>query len=164
MKIKILMLLAAFFVFLSFNGVSQTTETSKHPLLDKYYPQPKNVDTVKNIPPQSKTVIVNSQLPEKKPVAVISDTSTINKSAITPVKTTQPIPGTELVHESVLTDTTAINKSNNVAVPAPVQNSVHPRPAPQPYRGNRLGSSSRLYDTWEKNNNGAGSVTTRPKG
>jgi hypothetical protein len=32
-----------------------------------------------------------------------------------------------------------------------------------PYNDTRLGSSSPLYDTWEKNNNGAGSVTTSPK-
>lgn len=33
----------------------------------------------------------------------------------------------------------------------------------QIYRGNRLGSSSPLYDTYQKNNYGAGSVTTSPK-
>ena len=46
----------------------------------------------------------------------------------------------------------------------PVQKKIEPKGPPEPrYIDTRLGSSSPLYDTYEKNSNGEGSVTTRPK-
>ena len=53
----------------------------------------------------------------------------------------------------------AETKTSPVPVtPAPVQQT----PENTIYRDTRLGSSSPLYNTYEKNNNGAGSVTTNP--
>jgi len=64
-----------------------------------------------------------------------------------------------------ITTTTSINKTTTVTVQAPAQKiQVQPtQPPPSPYMDTRLGSSTKQYDTWEKNNNGAGSVTTSPK-
>ncbi|MEO9020556.1 MAG: hypothetical protein ABI237_10495 [Ginsengibacter sp.] len=57
-----------------------------------------------------------------------------------------------------------IDKTNQpavvpVSVNNPASNPVNTNPI---YRDTRLGSSSPLYNTYEKNSNGAGSVTTNP--
>lgn len=149
MQTKILKLFVTFIVLFSLKGFSQTTEKSKHPLLDKYYPQKQN-DTSTTVTTQT------------KPIPVVTNTSAINKAA----NTTVPLSATKLISEtkpaSAVTDTTAINKPANTIVPVPVQK-VKISPAAIPYNLNRLGSSTPAYDTWEKNNNGAGSVTTSPK-
>jgi hypothetical protein len=62
-----------------------------------------------------------------------------------------------------ISDTTAINKPSTVVVPPPAQKVYTPPPPSPPLMDTRLGSSTKQYDTWEKNNNGAGSVTTSPK-
>ena len=62
-----------------------------------------------------------------------------------------------------MTDTTAINKPTNTPVQLPIQKKVQNHAAGEPYRETRLGSSSPLYDTYEKNGYGVGSVTTNPK-
>jgi hypothetical protein len=43
-------------------------------------------------------------------------------------------------------------------------NKIHKTPAKKPmYRDTRLGSSTKKYDTYKKNDKGAGAVTTSPK-
>jgi hypothetical protein len=45
---------------------------------------------------------------------------------------------------------------------APTNNNQIPLPENQIHRDSRLGSSSPVYNTYQKNNNGAGSITTNP--
>ena len=123
-----------------------------------------------------------------KPVPVVTDTTVANKPVNTPVPPietkpeveSQPIaenkpiaeaiPASEMKPVAVETDTTSIVKpappSIIKAAPTTVtapERKVNSGPAPSLYRDTRLGSSTPQYDTWEKNNNGAGSVTTSPK-
>jgi hypothetical protein len=55
-----------------------------------------------------------------------------------------------------------VTETNASPAPATPVAPVQPTPANTIYRDTRLGSSSPLYNTYEKNNNGAGSVTTNP--
>lgn len=166
MQNKTLRLLVTFVVLFSLGGFSQTTENSTHPLLDKYYPQKKSVDTNKTVTTQINPVPVTNPMPVTKPVPVTKPAPEANLVSETkpeikqepetkPVSVTKPVPA--------VTDTTAINKPINTPVAVPVPKKVQTRPATAPYNENRLGSSTPQYDTWEKNNNGAGSVTTSPK-
>lgn len=158
MQNKKLKLLITFITLFSLRGFSQTTEKSAHPLLDKYYPKKPAVDTNKAVTNQIAPI-----QQETKPIA-----ATKIAPGTTPVPESKPIPETTPVAEAkpvtAVTDTTAINKPTTTPVPiVPVQKKVQPKPAAAPYNENRLGSSTPQYDTWEKNNNGAGSVTTSPK-
>jgi hypothetical protein len=55
----------------------------------------------------------------------------------------------------------AISKDETYPVSSPVRNYTIPA-KPHIYRDTRLGSSSPLYNTYQKNDNGAGAVTTNP--
>lgn len=151
MQNKIIKLLLTFVVLFSLQGFSQTTKKSNHPLLDKYYPQKQGTDT-------NKTIITQvNPLPETKPAPIVNTAPAVT---ITPATTTvhavTTAPAVTIIH--------TVNKPVTVTTPVPVQNKVQTQSAPAPlYMDTRLGSSSKLYDTWEKNNNGAGSVTTSPK-
>ncbi len=152
MQNKVLKLFITFAVLFSVKGFSQTTEKSEHPLLDKYYPQAKSVDTNKTVTSQINTVPLASPVSKTKP---ISQTNIAPQANLT----SQTIPA------PVVSDTT-IDIKPVVTVKA-VQATVVPRAQPKPaeplYMDTRLGSSTPQYDTWEKNSNGAGSVTTSPK-
>lgn len=163
MQNKIIALLVSFVVLFSLQGFSQTPEKSKHPLLDKYYPQKQNTtDTNKTVTTATKPV---------------PETNTAPPVAITPVVTTTPAPAvitttvpavttttTVITSPAAVTTAPAVNKPDTVTTRLPVQEKVQTQPAPTPQLfDTRLGSSSPLYDTWKKNNNGAGSVTTSPK-
>ena len=169
MRISIVKLfITAFVILFSLKGFSQTTSKSNHPLLDKYYPQ-KQTDTVKNIPPQINPTPVteNSAAPQTPSLSPpVAETKTV--TGITTAKENNSVSGTTLISNTkpalVATDTIAISKPVNVTITAPVQKKIQPvTPVSPPYNDNRLGSSTPAYDTWEKNNNGAGSVTTSPK-
>ena len=139
MRNKFFNLAVILLLLFSLQGFSQTTEKSKHPLLDKYYPQLQNNDTNKAVTTQIKPA------PETKTTPVVT-------SATVPALTTSPAMNT----------TTSINKPTTVTVQPPPVQKVPAQPGSL-YRETRLGSSTPQYDTWEKNNNGAGSVTTSPK-
>lgn len=86
------------------------------------------------------------------------------------VKTTPlniPPPETTVVAETIpssaVSDAATTTKPISTATTLPVQKIVQPRPAPGKPYDPRLGSSTPAYDTWKKNNNGAGSVTTSAK-
>jgi hypothetical protein len=182
MQHKIITLTLTFVLLFSLQGFSQVTEKSKHPLLDKYYPR--NTDTSKAVITQ-----INPE-PETKPATVPTITTTVVPAApATPVITTTGAPAkptapvmpatsepadvptvissattpTVTAKPAMTTTTTTINKPTIVAPQIPTQK-ISSQPPPPPYRDTRLGSSTKQYDTWEKNNNGAGSVTTSPKG
>ncbi|MGH2649421.1 MAG: hypothetical protein ACRDE8_17705 [Ginsengibacter sp.] len=169
--------LVTFALLFSSNVFSQAAEKSNHPLLDKYYPQA-NKDTTKAVPMPGQVTGIKSN-------TGVTDQSVINKSTNATVKASEikPLP--------VVTDTTANDKLNNKTIPLSKTNLIseikpvtavtdttltksnttlqvtvqkaQARPPSTPYIDTRLGSSTPQYDTWEKNNNGAGSVTTSPK-
>lgn len=145
------MTLPILLVLFSLNGFSQTTEKSAHPLLDKYYPRP-HTDTPKTVTPEVKPVTQTEPVTAAPAVPVPAAATAIQTPApqVTPAaaqaKVTQPVPANKAI-----ADTVTVHK-------------VQPQlPSTPPFRSTRLGSSSKLYDTWEKNSNGAGSVTTNPK-
>ncbi len=149
MKNKILKLLILFVVLFSLKSFSQTTEKSKHPLLDKYYPQKQNTDTGTKVNTQIKPVTP----PETGPPAITAVKKVTNNTLpVTENKLEKPMPGS------------TVNKPVDPAIIAPSQEKVSTKPSTGRYINTRLGSSSPLYNTYEKNSNGAGSVTTKPKG
>ncbi len=195
MENKILTFLVIFLAVFSFRAISQNTEKSKHPLLDKYYPQkseaqtntPAPVGSAQQNPVKSVATrpVNTAPIVEAKPVSPPkTDIEPKSEAPAKPVVTTAvsaPIPVTaskgtqsietqsvagkpELVPISkAITDTTAANKPVNPAAVSTAQKPLQGRPSAVPLRTTRLGSSSPLYDTYEKNNNGAGSVTTGNK-
>ena len=56
-----------------------------------------------------------------------------------------------------------VNKNNEKIISYSNENKIQDKPASQSiYYDTRLGSSSPLYDTYEKNDYGAGAITTNP--
>jgi len=144
MQYKISLLLVTLIVLFSLQDFAQTTPKSEHPLLDKYYPRPK-ADTPKTVATPIKSV------PETKPAPAVVTVPAVTAPAV--VTSPAAVVTAPVVNKPV-TDTTR----------DPIQKKVQTQPVPgHPYRDTRLGSSTSAYDTYEKNNNGAGSVTTSPK-
>ena len=158
MQNKMIPLLLILTVLFSLHGFSQTTEKSDNPLLDKYYPRAQVVDTNK---------AVGTQITSSSQTKPISATS-INTSPKKLIVTTTPADTTtrsvenisSITTQSTVTSTTAVNTPTTVTRDVPVQTTAPSGPL---YRETRLGSSTPQYDTWQKNANGAGSVTTSPK-
>jgi len=183
MQYKMLKLFVTFFVLFSIKGFSQNTEKSEHPLLDKYYPHKQNAEAGKTVTVDTKPAFVPTPapLPAPKPITKtvpsLQDTTGTIKPIISnePVATNTPIisnsPAIETKTLPSVADTTSINKpivTNKpinavVQTPVPLQQKVVTHPPSSSYMDTRLGSSTPAYDTWTKNNNGAGSVTTSPK-
>ncbi len=177
-------LVATCLLLFSLQGFSQTPDKSEHPLLDKYYPQQKKfIDTNKVISAQIKPVTEVKISPAIKTVSapklpVINPAVTVAPVVMpapaeaiatpvvnTPVETTTPsvtnLPA--VTTTSAITNAPVVNRPVIVIPPNPVQKKVQPQHKDPPYIDTRLGSSSPLYDTYEKNANGTGSVTTSPK-
>ncbi|MEO6220894.1 MAG: hypothetical protein ABIO81_10730 [Ginsengibacter sp.] len=141
MKNKIMPLIISC-VLISFSALSQTPEKSSHPKLDSFY-----------------------KLKQNSRAAIVSDTSAAPIANPGTVK--NPIisnnPAASLPSPSKVTFNN-IKPTNNVTQQNQPQQPVQTMPAQKPvYRDTRLGSSSKMYDTYEKNNNGAGAVTATPK-
>lgn len=157
-----LALLFIFVVLFSLHGFSQTSEKSTHPLMDKYYPPKKSVNTNTILPDQPRPAPETRVVANTKPAEVPADTAIVITPVINIVKSeTKAMPVEKTVN--AVTDSIAINKPANTIVAEPVQKKTEAKPEAAPYRPTRLGSSSRLYKTWETNNDGAGSVTTGSK-
>ena len=144
-------------VFFSLHGFSQATDPTEHPLLDKYYPRAQVVDTNKTVgtqitsSSQTKPVpgtSINTS-PKRLVVTTVAADTTTRSAETIPSMTTKP----------AITTTTVVNTPATIVRIVPVQQA----PPSQPYIDRRLGSSTPQYDTWEKNANGAGAVTTSPK-
>lgn len=172
MQHKIRKLTFAFVVLLSVQGFSQTTD-SKHPLLDKYYPQAKSTDTNNATTSQIKTVPEAQPVTERKPIVATQPVSAtkpfVEAKPVEETKTEPAITTTTSVPVATpqsalpaIPSTTVINRPAIASPEFPAQKPTG-RPATSPYRETRLGSSTKQYDTWEKNSNGAGSVTTSTK-
>ncbi|MEO6638018.1 MAG: hypothetical protein ABIN25_07060 [Ginsengibacter sp.] len=124
-------------------------------------PQPAPVATTTVSAP-----INNATLPVEKIATgtILRDTLTINKT----IPETVPQPETQIVAETIpslnTTNVPVTNQPVVTGVLVPAQKVIQPRPASTtPMMDTRLGSSTPAYDTWKKNNNGAGSVTTSVK-
>lgn len=168
MQNKIIKLLAIFVILFSLHGFSQTTEKSSHPLLDKYYPRKQNVDTNKTAPTQVNPIPETTTQPTVTTQPPATITTTVPSETKGPViSTTTPLTTNPIVTPTpVATPVPVVEKPDTIAAKIPpAQKIIRPQsaPPPPPYMDTRLGSSSKLYDTWEKNNNGAGAVTTSPK-
>jgi hypothetical protein len=157
MQHKTLALLFVFVVFFSLHGFCQTTEKSTHPLMDKYYPPKKKPEPNIIVPSQPKADPETRAAIETKPVQLRADTATV----ITPVINTDQSE-TKVMPVETPTDSIVVNKPVET-IAEPVEKKTETKSGSTPYRPTRLGSSSRLYKTWETNNNGAGSVTTGSK-
>lgn len=83
----------------------------------------------------------------------------LNKTTAEPVTTAVNRP----VSNTTVSQSPQINKTDNLMTPVP-ETPVATVPAPQNsvYQDTRLGSSSPEYNTYKKNDKGAGSVTTNP--
>lgn len=176
-------------VFFSMNGFGQadtTKKTSDHPLLDKYYPQPKVTPVAKNPVIKSTGVEQKSVMaaPKIKPQPIEEKRLTFPTPVNRPEIASAPVKKDSVAVEKeipvmtpvstgiVITDSKlAVPGSDSAKIVKPIiaTATVTPPPAQKPpkpeagYKRNRLGSSSPLYNTYEKNANGAGSVTTLPK-
>jgi hypothetical protein len=185
MQRKVILMISSSLLVFSLQGFSQTTTPAKslHPKMDKYYPQAQKTEMIRNpdtivVTAPSKPITTTTNAPVMTTAPVATDNMVQPKPSVTPTIPQAPepeMPTTSAVTSipvsvdtanSPTTSSTTISKPSTVTVNAPVQ-----KPAPQPAPGvtpsslftTRLGSSSPQYDTWKKNSNGAGSVTTNPK-
>ncbi|MEP7253795.1 MAG: hypothetical protein ABI683_15485 [Ginsengibacter sp.] len=131
-------------LLISFSALSQTSDSATHPKLSAF-----------------RQLKANSQAANDSAVAasMTATNNVIDNSATTPAAPAA---------------TTGISKKTNAPTaivnnPAPVTR-IQEQPAPvatpqqaHVYIDTRLGSSTPQYDTYKKNNYGAGSVTTSPK-
>ncbi len=179
---KIIKLPVLLLLLFSSNGFAQTTP-SLHPKMDKYYPQAQktqvldnNADTSALIPAPARPVTQASPAPSVT-TAPVSQNSVVNSAPA--VKPNIPAPAESETPPAVTStpvtiapSNTMVNNSTTVKTPAavtlnkPVQQVVPQSTTPFDPASlftTRLGSSSPQYDTWQKNDNGAGSVTTHSK-
>lgn len=154
-------LLVYFLLIFSLQSFSQTTEQSTHPLMDKYYPPKSKTDTIQ-IVNEAKPATMNKITTEIKPVESPADISTVESSTNTTVSPEAIVTPVNNPQQNV-TDSVVAVKPSVPEILEPVQKKTEAKPESTPYRSTRLGSSSRLYKTWETNNSGAGSVTTGQK-
>ena len=181
MKCKLILLVGFLLIVFSMQSFGQDSAfKSSHPKMDKYYPRPQKTQELNNNAESftsAKPITPTSQAP------VMATAPASNNKVVSPAPTvianTPPTQEPQIQTAPAITSTTVsveppntnINSSNSVSAPAtvivttPVQKIVPQPKAPPspPYMDTRLGSSSPQYDTWEKNNNGAGSVTTQSK-
>lgn len=135
--------------------LSQDTAHTK--LVDKYYPKSNQVTPE----PQTKTADLN--------LAPISRNQPLNNSATSQ----KPVIKNEPISKPVNPQSTVAAVPAPVSEPEPVNIIQTPAPTPAPatiaatipdalpvYRDTRLGSSEPQYDTYKKNDYGAGAVTT----
>ncbi len=146
MKHKIAPLIMSF-VLISFSALCQTTENTSHPKLDAFRKLKQNSQAANDsIAAASTTAASNlTTSPNPEPVAP----STTGKIGTNPNLSPTPVANITPATTTVVTK-------------APEQSAVS-QPKPHIYMDTRLGSSTKQYDTYEKNNYGAGSVTTSPK-
>ena len=147
MKNKIMALMISG-ILISFSALSQTTEKSSHPKLDALFPHAPNT-TVANI----------ADSMQAPPTNIVTNNNTLPSNNI---PGTTVAPATNIVTGSNIKPVSTITYQEKPQQQQP-QQQVQARTEKGLYIETRLGSSTKQYDTYEKNNNGAGSVTTSPK-
>lgn len=173
------------FALFSIEATSQIIDTVKsaHPKMDKYYPQPLKThivyaaDSNSANPASPVTQVQPTPSMTKAPVTqntVVSPAPRVKQTLPAAVEPeTPPAPAVTSTPVSVEPSNTTVTNSNTVIAPpvVTVNKPVQPRPAPQASTyvdpaslfTTRLGSSAPQYNTWKKNDDGAGSVTTQSK-
>lgn len=163
------------------SNIAFCQDTSHTKLLDKYYPKSEATTVEPNIAPMSRNVPLNNGALQQKPAiqnSPVSASVTAQPIQAPNTNTSEPVvaaPATEPIYQDINPQ-----QQKPVVSNTPVSSGVIPQPAQKPvinsaanratttstpqhiYRDTRLGSSSPLYDTYKKNDYGAGSVTTNP--
>ena len=187
MQHKHIMFTGFLLVFFSIQSFGQDSATnSSHPKMDKYYPRPQNTQVLNN---NAETTTPSRPVTPASSAPVMTTAPASNNTVVSPAPTVTPTtpkptepqmptepqiqtgPAVTSTPVSVEPTNTNINSSNSVTAPTTVTVTAPPPkiipqpkgPPEEPYMDTRLGSSSPQYDTWKKNNNGAGSVTTQSK-
>ncbi len=187
MQRKLILILSSLLILFSFDGFSQTTPAqSVHPKMDKYYPRPQktqvldnNADTSSVIPAPARPVTQTSPAPVMTTSPPSNNTVVNQAPAVTPTTpaTVEPQiqtgPAVTSTPVTVAPSNTTVTNSNTVTAPAAVTVNKHVQPKqvsqtssyvdPSSLFTTRLGSSAPQYDTWQKNNDGAGSVSSQSK-
>ncbi|HSN08217.1 MAG TPA: hypothetical protein VLS85_04220 [Hanamia sp.] len=189
MQRKVIWMMSSLLVVFSLQSFSQTTTPSKslHPKMDKYYPRPQNTQVLNNnadtsavIPAPVRPVTQASPAPSMTVAPASSQSTVVNPApAVKPnmpapaEAETPPAPAVTSTPVNVEPLNTTVTNSNTVTTPAAVTVNKPAQTVPATPASNyvdpaslfttRLGSSSPQYDTWKKNDNGAGSVTTQSK-
>lgn len=178
MHYKIKSLFFILLVIFSVPAISQSADSSLHPKLDKYYKQPVTPPTP--APAAVPAPVAQAKpIQETKPVTVASapvvqpqvPEPVIPKVVEKPVVENQPTgistkPLIDNPSSNTLSDSNNLNKPVTAVIVQPETKKPKAQPVAKPtsvYMDTRLGSSSPLYNTYETNNNGAGSITNMPK-
>jgi len=180
MQHKTIELILVFVVLFSLQIQAQSMEPSKHPKMDKYYPPaptlavPNNPQTDAPVIKPATGPVVETKptpvVPEAKPAPVITSTvapeaistpAPVSSSTVAPAVISQPVV-TAITPDTTTKEPPVVTVEKPVVAP-PQPKPLVSKPTGEPYNPNRLGSSTKQYDTWEKNNDGAGSVTTHSK-
>lgn len=168
MQPKIIKLIIALFVFFPAYSFAQTTE-SEHPKMDKYYPRPPEEKPIANPVTTEQPVMTNTPAVTNNNTVqpnTVQAPKPVEQPAAPPMETAPAVTSTPVTVEmpkTGVTDTTTINQPKMVTQTLPVQKALPISPPKEIYMDTRLGSSSPQYDTWERNSDGAGSVTTHSK-
>lgn len=187
MQRKLILILSSLLILFSFGGFGQTAPAeSVHPKMDKYYPRPQktqvldnNVDTSSEIPAPARAVTQSPSAP------VMTTSPPGNNTAVSPAPVVNPTtptpvepkidagPAVTSTPVTVAPSNTTVTNSNTVSSPATVtvNKPVQPKQTsqtssyvdPASLFTTRLGSSAPQYNTWQKNNDGAGSVSSQSK-
>jgi hypothetical protein len=176
---KLILLFGILFTVVSLESFGQdSTIKSAHPKMDKYYPRPQEAPKINNevttpaspVLPSQQSPAITTQ-PSTNNTVVSPSPSIVPNEQVTEMPSIEAGPAVTSTPVTVQPSDTKLNSSSSVTAP-PVVTATAPAPkvtpkpkAPPepPYMDTRLGSSSPQFYTWEKNNNGAGSVTTSPK-
>ncbi len=184
MQHKLVFIFCSVLALVSMQAVSQTIDTLKsvHPKMDKYYPQPPKIRVI--YATDSNSVTPTRPVTQVQPAPVMTTAPASQNTVVNSAPEVTPTPPaeTEIPPSPAVTSTpvtvepsnTTVDNSNTVTKPAAVTINKPPiQAAPTAPTSNyvdpsslfttRLGSSSPQYDTWKKNDDGAGSVTTHSK-
>lgn len=168
MRPKIIKLIISLFLFFPLSGISQATE-SEHPKMDKYYPRPPEEKPVADPITMAQPALTNTPSVNNNNTVqpnTVQAPKPVEQPAEPPMPTAPAVTSTPVTVETPkmgVNDTTTIDQPATVTQTTPVQKAVPQPPPAKIYIDTRLGSSSPQYDTWKKNNDGAGSVTTQSK-
>ena|SRR5690242_8115219 len=186
MQRKLIFLFFTLLALISIRASSQVTiDTVKsvHPKMDKYYPQPLKTRVI--YAADSNTKSTPKPITQVQPAPTMTTAPATQNTVVNPAPQVQqtlpapsepettPAPAVTSTPVAVEPSNTTVNNTTTVTNPAAVtvNKPVQPKPVattshyvdPASLFTTRLGSSSPQYDTWEKNNNGAGAVTTHSK-
>ena len=126
-------------------------DTSHTKLVDKFYPESKAPELPLPTLNKGSNGILNNEVDKSTTSTTISQAPQIEKAKV-------QVP---VASPTVAQDSNSLNPVHNTNSGIGTDN-YNPDPSSPIYRDTRLGSSSPLYDTYKKNDNGAGSITTNP--